>query len=83
MGALRDPVQKPHPRIIVGGALPHAATRPIAYGDGWILIGGRALDPLEVLAQFRQMAKDTGRDRVALLERLRGAPRPGDAETLP
>ena len=27
-----------------------------------IPIGGRALDPLEVLPKFRQMAKDAGRD---------------------
>src|SRR5205085_7110225 len=56
------PVQKPHPPIVIGGAFPHAAKRAIAYGDGWIPIGGRALDPLEVLPQFRKMAKDAGRD---------------------
>jgi len=75
MGAPRDPVQKPHPRLIVGGALPHAATRAIAYGDGWILIGGRALDPLEVLAQFRQNAKDASRDLASLSFKVFGAPR--------
>jgi probable F420-dependent oxidoreductase len=60
------PVQKPHPPIILGGAFPHAAKRAIAYGDGWIPIGGRQLDPLEVLPQFRQMAKDAGRDPASL-----------------
>jgi probable F420-dependent oxidoreductase len=55
------PVQKPHPPIIIGGAFPHAAKRAVAYGDGWIPIGGR-LDPLELLPPFRQMAKDAGRD---------------------
>jgi probable F420-dependent oxidoreductase len=60
------PVQKPHPPIIVGGAFPHAARRAIAYGDGWIPIGGRSQDVLEVLPQFRQMAKDAGRDPKSL-----------------
>ena len=69
------PVQKPHPPIVVGGAFPHAAKRAIAYGDGWIPIGGRALDPLEVLPQFRQMAKDAGRDPASLSFNVFGAPR--------
>ena len=80
MGAPRDPVQKPHPPIVVGGAFPHAAKRAIAYGDGWIPIGGRALDPLEVLPQFRQMAKDAGRDPASLSFNVFGAPR--DLEVL-
>ena len=36
MMAWPKPVQKPHPPIIVGGALPHGARRAIRYGDGWI-----------------------------------------------
>jgi alkanesulfonate monooxygenase SsuD/methylene tetrahydromethanopterin reductase-like flavin-dependent oxidoreductase (luciferase family) len=74
------PVQKPHPPIVVGGAFPHAARRAIAYGDGWIPIGGRVLDPLEVLPQFRQMAKDAGRDPGSLSFDVFGAPR--DPEVL-
>jgi len=73
------PVQKPHPPIVVGGGFPHAAKRAIAYGDGWIPIGGRS-DPLEVLAPFRQMAKDAGRDPASLSFDVFGAPR--DIETL-
>jgi probable F420-dependent oxidoreductase len=68
------PVQKPHPPIIVGGGFPHAAKRAIAYGDGWIPIGGR-LDPLQVLPQFRKMAKDAGRDRASLSFSLFGVAR--------
>ncbi|MGH7046570.1 MAG: LLM class F420-dependent oxidoreductase [Stellaceae bacterium] len=57
------PVQKPHPPILVGGAFPHAARRAIRYGDGWCPIGGRpGASPIDVLAQFRQMASDAGRD---------------------
>jgi alkanesulfonate monooxygenase SsuD/methylene tetrahydromethanopterin reductase-like flavin-dependent oxidoreductase (luciferase family) len=74
------PIQKPHPPIIVGGAFPHAARRAIAYGDGWIPIGGRSADPLEVLPQFRQMAKDAGRDPASLSFDVFGAPR--DLEVL-
>jgi len=73
------PVQKPHPPIIVGGAYPHAARRAVAYGDGWIPIGGRGLDPLDALAQFRKMAKDAGRDPAALSFDVFAAPREADA----
>jgi probable F420-dependent oxidoreductase len=59
------PVQNPHPPIIVGGGFPHAAKRAIAYGNGWIPIGGR-LNVLEVLPQFRKMAEDAGRDPASL-----------------
>jgi probable F420-dependent oxidoreductase len=68
------PVQKPHPPIIIGGGFPHAAKRAIAYGDGWVPIGGR-LDPLQVLPQFRKMAKDAGRDPASLSFSLFGVAR--------
>ena len=55
------PIQKPHPPIIVGGGFPHAAKRAIAYGDGWIPLGGR-MDLLAVVPEFRKMAKEAGRD---------------------
>ncbi|MBH68199.1 MAG: LLM class F420-dependent oxidoreductase [Rhodospirillaceae bacterium] len=55
------PVQKPHPPIIVGGGFPHAARRAIAYGDGWMPIGGR-LDVVDLLPQFRQMLAESGRE---------------------
>ena len=69
------PVQKPHPPIMLGGGFPHAAKRAIAYGDGWIPIGGRQLDPLTVLPQFRKMAKDAGRDPASLSFNVFAAPR--------
>jgi probable F420-dependent oxidoreductase len=73
------PVQKPHPPIIVGGAFPHAARRAVAYGDGWIPIGGRGIDTLDALAQFHKMAKDAGRDPASLSFDLFAAPREVDA----
>ncbi len=56
------PVQKPHPPVLVGGGFPHGARRAIAFGDGWMPIGGRDLDILEVLPRFRQMAAEAGRE---------------------
>lgn len=67
------PVQKPHPPIIIGGGFPQAAKRAIAYGDGWMPIGGRA-DLLEVLPQFRELAQDAGRDPASLSICIFGAP---------
>ncbi|HML14155.1 MAG TPA: LLM class F420-dependent oxidoreductase [Xanthobacteraceae bacterium] len=72
------PVQKPHPPIIVGGAFPHAARRAVAYGDGWIPIGGRGIDPIDALDEFRKMAKDAGRDPASLSFDLFAAPREAD-----
>ncbi len=63
MMAWPKPVQKPHPPILVGGAFPQAARRAIRYGDGWCPIGGRpGSSPVDALEQFRQMARDAGRD---------------------
>ena len=56
------PVQKPHPPIILGGGFPHGAKRAIAYGNGWMPIGGRDLDPLAVLPRYRQMVAEAGKD---------------------
>jgi probable F420-dependent oxidoreductase len=56
------PVQRPHPPIVVGGEFPHGAKRAIAYGDGWMPIGGRGLDALDILPRFRQMAAEAGRN---------------------
>ncbi len=56
------PIQKPHPPIIIGGGFPHAAKRAIAYCDGWIPIRGGDLDGTEMVAEFRKMCEDAGRD---------------------
>jgi probable F420-dependent oxidoreductase len=72
------PVQKPHPPIIVGGAFPHAARRAVAYGDGWIPIGGRGVDPVDALGEFHKMAKAAGRDPASLSFDLFAAPREVD-----
>jgi probable F420-dependent oxidoreductase len=78
MMAWPKPVQKPHPPILVGGAMPHAARRAIAYGDGWIPLGGRGSDVLEQLPRFRQMAAEAGRDAESLPVSVFGASMDGD-----
>jgi probable F420-dependent oxidoreductase len=66
MMAWPKPVQKPHPPILVGGAFPQAARRAIRYGDGWCPVARSGSSLLEVLEQFRQMARDAGRDPQSL-----------------
>jgi alkanesulfonate monooxygenase SsuD/methylene tetrahydromethanopterin reductase-like flavin-dependent oxidoreductase (luciferase family) len=60
------PVQKPYPPILVGGGFPQAARRAIRYGDGWCPVGRSGSSLLDVLGQFRQMARDAGRDLQSL-----------------
>jgi probable F420-dependent oxidoreductase len=62
------PYQTPHPPVIVGGAFPYAARRAIRYGDGWIPRADRLeKDGVGVLvAKFRQMATNAGRDPASL-----------------
>jgi alkanesulfonate monooxygenase SsuD/methylene tetrahydromethanopterin reductase-like flavin-dependent oxidoreductase (luciferase family) len=69
------PVQKPHPPIIVGGGFPQGAKRALAYGNGWMPIGGRNLDALAVVSRFRQMVAETGRNPDSLPMSLFGASR--------
>jgi probable F420-dependent oxidoreductase len=57
------PWQKPHPPIIVGGGFPHAARRAVRYGNGWIPRDDWIeRDGVGVLEQFREMAKEGGRN---------------------
>jgi probable F420-dependent oxidoreductase len=79
MMAWPKPLQKPYPPILVGGAFPQAARRAIRYGDGWCPIGGRAgSNPTDVLEQFRQMAREAGRDPQSLPITLFGAAEDAD-----
>jgi probable F420-dependent oxidoreductase len=68
------PVQTPYPPIHVGGVWPHAAKRAIDYGNGWMPIFGRALDPATMFADFRKMAADEGRDPKSLEVTVYGVP---------
>jgi probable F420-dependent oxidoreductase len=67
------PTQSPHPPIHVGGGFPGGARRAIRYGDGWMPIGGRDGDIAEALTQFREMAREAGRDPESLEVSVFGA----------
>ncbi len=70
------PVQKPCPPVIVGGMFPHAARRALRYGDGWIPHSRRPHyeDVTDFLPQFREMAKEAGRDLAGVPVTVWGVP---------
>ncbi len=57
------PVQRPHPKVIIGGAGPNIVRRVVGYGDGWMPIAGQL--PFEAMAatiaEMRRLAWETGR----------------------
>ena len=67
------PVQKPYPPILLGGAFPHGARRAVEYGDGWMPIGGREQDPIDIGRRFRQMLAEHGRDPASMPMTVFGA----------
>jgi probable F420-dependent oxidoreductase len=70
------PVQRPHPRIHVGGAAPSALKRVIRYGDGWIPLTGRGEgDLIDDVRELRRLAEAAGRDPDALEVTICGASR--------
>jgi probable F420-dependent oxidoreductase len=70
------PVQRPHPRIHVGGAAPSALQRVVRYGDGWIPMTGRGEgDLIDHVRELRRLAAAAGRDPDALEVTVCGAPR--------
>jgi probable F420-dependent oxidoreductase len=61
------PVQRPHPRIHVGGAAPRALDRVVRYGDGWIPLTGRGEGELtDHVADLRRRMRAAGRDPDAI-----------------
>jgi probable F420-dependent oxidoreductase len=74
------PVQRPHPRIHVGGAAPSALQRVVRYGDGWIPMTGRGEGELiDHVRELRRLAAAAGRDPDALEVTVCGAPRDPEA----
>jgi probable F420-dependent oxidoreductase len=59
------PVQKPHPKIHVGGGFPGGARRAARFGDGWMPIHGRD-EIVASLPAFRELAEKQGRDPASL-----------------
>jgi probable F420-dependent oxidoreductase len=73
------PVQAGGPPIHVGGVFPGALRRAIAYGDGWMPIGGRGTDDLAAqLEAVDSMCADAGRDRSSFEVSIYAAPRTRD-----
>jgi probable F420-dependent oxidoreductase len=69
------PLQRPHPKIHVGGAAPSALQRVIRYGDGWIPMTGRGEGELvDHVRELRRLAAAAGRDPDALEVTICGAP---------
>jgi probable F420-dependent oxidoreductase len=70
------PVQRPHPKIHVGGAAPSALQRVIRYGDGWIPLSGRGEGELiDDVRELRRLAAAAGREPDALEVTVCGASR--------
>ena len=49
------------PPIYVGGSAPHALTRAVRYGDGWLPIGGEPESLREPIASLQERAAAAGR----------------------
>ena len=57
------PVQRPHPKIHVGGAAPRALGRVVRYGNGWIPLTGRGDGAIvDHVRELRRLAAEAGRD---------------------
>jgi len=56
------PVQKPHPPIYLAAYAPAALKRAASLAKGWMPVGIPLSGMAAMIAQMRQMAKDSGRD---------------------
>ncbi|MGH7121255.1 MAG: LLM class F420-dependent oxidoreductase [Acetobacteraceae bacterium] len=76
MIARPQPVQKPHPPVIVGGAFPQGARRALRYGDGWMPVAGGMKDQelIRQAEEFQRMVKESGRDPASVSLSLYAAP---------
>jgi probable F420-dependent oxidoreductase len=60
------PVQKPHPPIYLAAYAPAALKRAATLANGWMPVGIPLEGMTAMIAQLRQLAKDAGRDPLAL-----------------
>lgn len=75
------PLQRPHPRIHVGGSAPGALRRVVRYGDGWIPLAGRGdTDFAAQSSKLRDAVSAAGREGARVQITVCLAPR--DARTL-
>jgi probable F420-dependent oxidoreductase len=69
------PVQPAGPPIHVGGVFPGGLKRAVAYGDGWMPIGGRGTDGFdEQMAEVDRALTEAGRARSTFEVSVFGAP---------
>jgi probable F420-dependent oxidoreductase len=66
------PIQKPYPPIYLAGFVPAALKRAAALADGWLPFGMPLEAVTQMIPQFKQMAKEAGRD-VSKLEVVFGS----------
>lgn len=57
------PIQKPHPKILLGGFSPNTFERIARFGDGWIGAAMGQIDQLgNIISMIRDIASKAGRD---------------------
>lgn len=62
-----EPVQRPHPPVLVGGAAPSALRRAGRLAQGWIVSGGQDLSRIDAsIGLVREGAREAGRDPTSL-----------------
>ena len=57
-----EPIQKPHPPIIVGGDGKKTFDRVVEFGDGWMPILRPHANPVQKIPALRERLKTAGRD---------------------
>ncbi len=66
------PIQKPHPPIYLAAFVPAALKRAATLANGWLPVGIPLEAMAQMVAQFKQMAREAGRD-VSKLEVVFGS----------
>ncbi len=61
-----EPVQKPHPPILLGGETVHTLRRVVDYCDGWLPRGRFGYDMAKGMAELKEVADAAGRDMASL-----------------
>jgi probable F420-dependent oxidoreductase len=57
-----NPVQQPHPPVLLGGETDHTLKRVVEFCDGWFPRASAGFDPHHAVARLRRMATEAGRD---------------------
>ena len=75
------PAQKPHPPVLLGGDAPRVLERVVAWGDGWLPNRVTPVELREKRATLDRLAKEAGRDPVAISISVHGQPADRDLIT--